>query len=139
MRESTSQAPTQSEPESLERMQRLIFGRLALIFLLLMASWWWTGSYLQERSGSFPTSLFSFFLVSIALTGVYHFVAYFNRNFLLQRRVQFFVDILLITWLVLETGDVDSPYISLYIVLTCLSGFLLGRAESLGIAAGSAV
>ena len=119
-------------------MQRIIFGRLALIFLLLLASWWWTGSYLRPATGTFPTSLFLFFLVSISLTGVYHVVAYFSRNYLLQRRVQFFIDIFLITWLVWETGDLDSPYRSLYIVLICLSGFMLGKAESLAIAFGSA-
>lgn len=129
----------QSEPERLERMQRLIFGRLALIFLLLLASWWWKGSYLDEPTGSFPTSLFLFFLVSIALTGAYHAVAYFNSNYPRQRRVQFFADILLVTWLVWETGDINSPYISLYIVLICVSGFLLGKAESLAITAGCAI
>src|SRR4029453_2571784 len=103
----------------------------ALIFLLLLASWWWTGSYLDERTGSFPTSLFLFFLVLIALTGVYHLVAYFDRNYHRQLRAQFFIDVLLITWFVWETGDVNSPYVSLYIVLICFSGFLLGKSESL--------
>jgi two-component system sensor histidine kinase PilS (NtrC family) len=139
MRESQSTAFSPPEPERLERMQRIIFGRLALIFLLLLASWWWTGSYLQQETGAFPTSLFLFFLVAITLTGVYHVVAYFSRNYLLQRRVQFFIDILLITWLVWETGQVSSPYKSLYIVLICLSGFMLGKTESLVIAIGSAV
>lgn len=139
MRESQSTAFSPPEPERLERMQRIIFGRLTLIFLLLLASWWWTGSYLQQETGAFPTSLFLFFLVSITLTGVYHVVAYFSRNYLWQRRVQFFIDILLITWLVWETGQVSSPYKSLYIVLICLSGFMLGKTESLVIAIGSAV
>ena len=127
------------DPERLERMQRIIFGRLALIFLLLLASWWWTGSYLSQTTGAFPTSLFFFFLVSIALTAIYHVVAYFSHDYLWQRRIQFFVDILLITWLVWETGEINSPYRSLYIVLICLSGFMLGKAESLAIAGSSAV
>ena len=126
-------------PETLERMQRLIFGRLALIFVLLMASWWWKGSYLNEQTGAFPTSFFWFFLVSILFTGIYSAVAHFSDNYPLQRRVQFFVDVLLITWLVWETGDINSPYISVYIVLICLSGFLLGKAESLAITAGCAI
>ena len=127
------------EPERLERMQRVIFGRLAFIFLLLLASWWWTGGYLNTAPGTFPTSLFMFFLVATTLTGAYNVIAYFNRNYLWQKRVQFFVDVLLITWLVWETGDIDSPYTSLYIVLICLSGFMLGKAESLVIAFGSAL
>lgn len=127
------------EPERLDRIQRVIFGRLALIFILLLASWWWTGSYLQQTTGSFPTTLFLFFLVSITLTGVYHVVAHFSRNYLWQRRVQFSVDIFLISWLVWETGDISSPYTSLYIVLICLSGFTLGRTESMAISLGSAI
>lgn len=127
------------EPERLERIQRIIFGRLALIFLLLLASWWWTGSYLRPTTDTFPTSLFLFFLVSISLTGLYHVVAYFSREHLWQRRIQFSIDVLLITWLVWETGGIDSPYTSLYIVLICLSGFMLGKVESLVISIGSAV
>ena len=126
------------DPKRLERMQRLIFGRLTLIFLLLLASWWWTGSYLGRPTEKFPTSLFLFFLLSISLTGIYHLAAYFGRDYQRQRRVQFYIDVLLITWLVWETGDVNSPYTSLYIVLICLSGFILGKAESIAISIGSA-
>ncbi len=135
--ESTAFLPT--EPDRLDRMQRVIFGRLALIFVLLLASWWWTGSHLQQTTGRFPTSLFLFFLVSITLTGVYHVVAHFSRNYLWQRRIQFSIDIFLITWLVSETGDIGSPYTSLYIVLICLSGFMLGKTESVVISLASAI
>src|SRR6478735_1389624 len=133
MTESEKTVALHQEPERFERMQRLVFGRLALLFLLLLASWWWTGSYLEQSTGAFPTGLFLFFLVSITLTGVYNVIAYFHRNYRLQRRVQFFIDVLLVTWLVRETGDINSPYISLYIVLICLSGYLLGKAETFAI------
>ena len=126
-------------PERLEKMQRLIFGRLAIVFLLLLASWWWTNSVLEQSIAVFPTRLFLFFLVSIGLTGVYHAVAFFDRNYLLQKRVQFAIDVLLITWLVWETGDIESPYVPLYIVLVCMCGFMLGKAETLAIACSSAV
>src|SRR5687767_10976643 len=138
MREPETTVFLPQEPERLVRIQRLIFGRLTLIFLLLLASWWWTGSYLNKAPDKFPTSLFLFFLVSITLTGVYHLVAYFRRNHRAQKRVQLFVDILLISWLVWETGDINSPYTSLYIVLICLSGFLLSKTDSLAIAISSA-
>jgi two-component system, NtrC family, sensor histidine kinase PilS len=125
------------EPERLERMQRLIFGRLTFIFLMLLASWWWAGNYLPQSTGKFPTSLFLFFIVSISLTGVYHVATYLNHNYFWQRRVQVFIDVLLITWLVWETGDINSPYTSLYIVLICVSGFI-GKADSIAIAISSA-
>ncbi|HYJ92335.1 MAG TPA: ATP-binding protein [Pyrinomonadaceae bacterium] len=133
MRQNDSSTSLRPEPERLEQMQRLLFGRLALVFLLLLGSWWWMGSYLKPPTETFPTGLFLFFLVSITLTGIYHVVAWFNRDYAWQRRVQFFIDIFLITWLVRETGDINSPYVSLYIVLICLAGFLLGKAETLTI------
>jgi len=132
-------ATTIGGTDELANIQRLIFGRLALIFLLLLASWWWTGSYLDQTGRPFPTSLFLFFLVSIALTGVYHIASYADRHYSLQRRVQFFIDVVLVTWIVWETGDVRSPYVSLYILLICLAGFLLGKSDTLAVTFASAV
>jgi two-component system sensor histidine kinase PilS (NtrC family) len=111
----------------------LIFGRTAAMFLLLLASLWWSGSYAKQSTAFFPTSLFLFFLVSISLNCTYHLLAYFNKDHIRQRRIQFLIDVLLITWLVWETGDINSPYVSLYIVLICLSGFLLEKAYTLAI------
>jgi two-component system sensor histidine kinase PilS (NtrC family) len=105
----------------------------------LLASWWWSGTYLQQSNASFPTSLFLFFLVSIALTGIYYVWAYLGKCHQKQKRVQLFIDVLLITWLVRETGDINSPYVSLYVVLICVAGFLLGRAETLAISIISAL
>ena len=139
MSEPKSIAFLDQESGTAARIERLIFGRLALVFVLLLASWWWTGSYLRQTSATFPTSLFLFFVVAVALTGVYHIVAFVDRHYTWQRRVQFFVDVVLITWLVWETDDINSPYVSLYIVLICLAGFMLGRAETLAIAFASAL
>ena len=133
MRPDENNLTAYEEPQRLEHMQRFLFGRLALVFLLLLGSWWWIGSYLRPSNGAFPTGLFLFFLVSIALTGVYHVIAWFNRASGSQKRLQFFVDIFLVTWLVRETGDIASPYISLYIVLICLAGFMLDRRATLAI------
>jgi len=121
-----------------EQLQWLILGRFALVFLLLLASWWWTGSYLEQTTGSFPTGLLFFFLVVVGLTCIYHAAAYFDRRFDWQRRVQFFIDVFLVTWLVWETGDVNSPYVSLYVVLICAAGFFLGKTDTLAISLLSA-
>ena len=139
-----SMPESDTTPISMKRYERpqsihgLIFGRMALVFVVLLACWWWTGSYVQPSTGTFPTGLFLFFLVSIAITGLYHVAAYANRNYPLQRRTQFFIDVVLVSWLVLETGDINSPYISLYIVLICAAGFLLGRIDTLAISFASA-
>src|SRR6185436_13237448 len=138
MHDSKGRAPTSSEPARQAPIDRLIFGRLVVVVLILLASWWWTGSYLHQSTGTFPTSLFLFFFVTIALTGIYHVVAFFNSNYALQRRVQFFIDVFLVTWLVWETGDITSPYRSLFIVLVCLAGYMLGKTATYAIAAACA-
>ena len=139
MGEPESQQYLDAGAERPDLIHGLIFGRLALIFVLLLASWWWTGSYLNQSIGSFPTSLFLFFILTIGLTAVYYVFTFVNRDYVMQRRVQFFVDVLLVTWLVRETGDINSPYVSLYSVLICLAGFILKKNETYLIAVACAL
>lgn len=115
----------------LQRMQTLIIGRLMATFLLLVASWIWNSGHLKLSFDNFPRGLFFVFLISVGLTIVYFFVLRLNKNYKWQVRVQFFLDALLITWLVWRTGDVTSPYITLYIVLISVAGFFLGSLGTL--------
>jgi two-component system sensor histidine kinase PilS (NtrC family) len=117
----------------------LILGRLGLIFLLLLATWWWTNVYLDWSIDSFPNRLFLLFLVSVALSLVYFLLFNLNREYLWQIRIQFLIDTFLITWLVGETGDFVSPYITLYIVLISVAGYFLGKRETLFVSILSAV
>jgi two-component system sensor histidine kinase PilS (NtrC family) len=54
-------------------------------------------------------------------------------------RVQFLIDILFITGLVWQTGDLLSPYITLYVILICVAGFFLSKNDTLIIAASCVV
>ena len=112
-------------------IQRLIFGRLAFIFLLLIAGWWWTSSYLQIPDKIFPDELFFLFLYSIGLTIVYLFFLHLKQHLHWQIRVQFLMDILLTTWIVWQTGDIVSPYVTLYIILTSVVGYFFGKTETI--------
>ncbi len=114
------------------RAKNLIIGRLALIFVLLLASWWWTSGYL-DRTIEFPDSFFLFFASSLALSCIYLLLRRFNAQHWLQIRLQIAIDIALITWLVWETGVATSPYIPLYVVLISVSAFLLRKDETLGV------
>lgn len=113
----------------MQKIQSLIIGRLLVIFLILVASWVWnSGGRLKLSFDDFPRGLFFVFLISVALTIAYFFILRLSRNYALQVRIQFFFDSLLITWLVWRTGDLTSPYITLYIVLVSIaSAFLLAR------------
>jgi two-component system sensor histidine kinase PilS (NtrC family) len=120
-----------TEGKMSRRLQNLIIGRLMAIFLLLVASWIWNSGRLKLSFDEFPRGLFLVFLISVGLTIVYFFVLRMSQNYAWQIRVQFFLDSLLITWLVWRTGDLTSPYIMLYIVLISVVGFFLTSMETI--------
>jgi len=114
-----------------QKIQTLIIGRLLAIFLLLVASWVWNSGRLKLSFEDFPRGLFLVFLISVGLTIVYFFILRLSKNFAWQIRTQFFLDALLITWLVWRTGDLTSPYITLYIVSISVACIFLTASETL--------
>src|SRR5689334_9544877 len=44
-----------------------------------------------------------------------------------QAYIQFSIDIFIVTWLVYRTGDVESPFLALYLVIIFAACALLGR------------
>jgi two-component system sensor histidine kinase PilS (NtrC family) len=120
-----------ANPKQVQRIQTLIVGRLLVIFLLLVTSWFWHSGQLKLSFEEFPKGLFLVFLISVGLTIVYFFLARLSKNFTWQVRVQFILDALLTTWLVWQTGDLSSPYITLYIVLIGVSSIFLRPHETI--------
>lgn len=109
----------------------LIFGRLGLIFILLLASWWWTTNYLELAASPFPNRLFLLFVLAVSLTSIYVLFLQFSRNFRFNFRLQFLIDIALVSWIVSTTGEYASPYVTLYLVLISVSGYFLDRKDTL--------
>jgi two-component system sensor histidine kinase PilS (NtrC family) len=123
-----------------QKIQTLIIGRLLVIFLLLVASWFYNSSgNLKLSFENFPQGLFLVFLISVGLTIVYFFVLRLNQNFTWQVRIQFLLDTLLITWLVWRTGDLASPFIMLYIVSISIASVFLSGRETILMASFSAL
>lgn len=120
-----------SDAKITQKIQSLIIGRLLVIFLILVASWVWNSGRLKLSFDDFPRGLFFVFLISVGLTIAYFFILRLSKNFALQVRVQFFFDTLLITWLVWRTGDLTSPYITLYIVLVSIASTFLTARETI--------
>ena len=114
-----------------QKIQTLIIGRLLAIFLLLVTSWFWYTGALRLSFETFPQGLFLVFLISVGLTIVYFFILRLSGNYRWQIRIQFVLDALLITWLVWRTGDLTSPYITLYIVLISVTSFFLRPVTTL--------
>ena len=123
----------------MQKIQTLIIGRLMVIFLLLVTSWFWASGTLRLSLEDFPPGLFLVFLISVGLTIAYFFLLRLSENFVWQIRSQFLLDALLITWLVWRTGDLTSPYITLYIVLIGVASFFLKPLSTLLMAAVCAV
>lgn len=117
-----------------QRVQTLIVGRLLAIFLLLVSSWiWYTGRF-EISLDAFPRGPLLVFISSIGLTVVYFLLLRLSKRVQWQIRAQFIVDVLLITWLVWRTGDLTSPYITLYIVLISVSSAFLKPRETIIVA-----
>lgn len=121
--------------KQIQRIQTLIIGRLLATFLLLVTSWLWFSGTLRFSFENFPPGLlmglFLVLVMSVGLTIVYFFLLRLNKNFVWQIRIQFFLDALLITWLIWRTGDLSSPYLTLYIVLISVAGFFMRPMSTL--------
>lgn len=118
-----------------QRIQTLIIGRLVVLFLLLATIWFWSSGTLRLSLENFPQWLLPVFVIAVGLTIVYFFLLRLSENFSWQVRGQFFIDALLITWLVWRTGDLTSPYVTLYIVLISVASFYLRPKATLFIGA----
>lgn len=121
------------------RALRLILGRVAFLLLLLMASLWRSTSLFEGASNEASDGLVIAFALTVGLALIYFAALRFAPRILDQVRIQFFIDLLLITWLVWQTGDIISPYVTLYIVLISVAGFFLSRAETLYLSIGCAL
>jgi len=125
--------------QRMQSIQTLIIGRLLATFLLLVSSWLWFSGTFRVSLDAFPEGLLFglalVFVISVGLTIVYFFLLRLNKNFAWQIRVQFLLDVLLITWLIWRTGDLTSPYITLYIVLISVASFFMKPLQTLLMAA----
>jgi two-component system, NtrC family, sensor histidine kinase PilS len=116
------------------RIHLLIIGRLMIIFLLLITTWFWNSGHLKFSIEDYPRGLLLVFLISVGLTIVYFFLLRLNKSYDWQIRLQFVLDSLLITWLIWRTGDITSPYITLFIVLIAVSSIYLPPRGTLSFA-----
>src|SRR5437870_4595464 len=116
--------PDPANAKEIQRLQTLIIGRLMVVFLLLVTSWIWYSGNLVLSADNFPRSLFVVFIISVGLMVVYFLLPWFGGSFGWQYWVQFTFDGLLISWLVWRTGDLTSPYVTLYFVIISIASLL---------------
>mgnify|MGYP001772905252 FL=1 len=115
----------------IQKIQSLIIGRLLTAFLILLTTWLWRSEHARLSFENFPKEFFFFFLIYVALTIVYFFILRLNSNYTWQIRIQLAIDVILISWLVWQTGDATSPYIVLYILLISIASLFMRPKETL--------
>ncbi|HKP45347.1 MAG TPA: ATP-binding protein [Pyrinomonadaceae bacterium] len=113
----------------------LISGRLGVALMLFAARLVWN----QEHASKVAARMLPALLIVVALTAVYALVHRISRTHSFQARLQFALDIVLITWLIWTTGVVYSPYIALYIVVIAISSLFLGPRDAIIASVGCAV
>src|SRR5882724_2192929 len=118
-----------------QKLWWLILGRVAVAaFLFCARALWVHGSNAQGWAEMLPP----LFLVC-GLTFLYALARAFSKALIFQARLQFVIDILLVTWLVWTTDVIHSPYIAIYIVVIAISSLFLGPRDAIVISVGCAV
>ena len=118
-----------SEDASRRRIKLLIFGRLALALLIFFASLWWRDGFASFRLDAIPRELVALFVAAVVVSIVYLGALRWGKEIEWQVRAQLLIDVILVSWLVRGSGDLISPYITLYIFLISVAGFFLRRWE----------
>jgi len=116
------------------RLWWLIAGRVVAAVILFLLS----RTLFSSGPSSSDHSVFLIFLTVTALSIIYALVLRFNDRWQLQAGLQFFIDVLCVTWLVWVTGDVHSPFAALYIVVISLASIFLGARAALIVSVGCA-
>ena len=118
-----------------QKLWWLIIGRLAAAVALFVARGFWVhGGNLQ----AWVATLSPLIIVG-GLTLLYALARTFSKALLLQARIQFVIDIILVTWLVWTTDVIHSPYIAIYIVVIAASSLFLGPRDAVLISLACAV
>ena len=117
-----------------EKLWWLIIGRLTAAIVLFVAR----GLWIHGNRQAWVATLSPLFVVA-GLTLLYALARTFSEALLLQARIQFVIDILLVTWLVWNSDVIQSPYIAFYIVVIAASSLFLSPRDAVLISLGCAV
>jgi two-component system sensor histidine kinase PilS (NtrC family) len=120
------------------RLWWLISGRAAVAVLLLLIGVFWKKSALGITFRTSLSGVVPIILTVAVLTAAYCVARLLWKNFLAQARIQFFLDVLMVTWLVWSTGDIHSPYTALYIVVISVASLFIGPRGAMIVSIGSA-
>lgn len=109
-----------------QKLWWLIIGRLAAALFLFVARAW-----IQGNTRNTWLQLLPAFLFVCGLTILYALAHRFSNTLLFQARLQFVVDIILVTLLVWNSDVIHSPFVALYIVIIAASSLFLGPRDAI--------
>jgi len=102
--------------------------------LFLVGTIWTRGGSQQALNKTIPV-----LLIVIGLTIIYSLAHRLSKTVHVQARLQFAVDIVLVSWLLWNSDVIHSPYIALYIVIIAVSSLFLGPRDAVVTSVGCAV
>lgn len=106
------------------KLQWLLISRLAIAGALLAM----VGLTERDHSPrSFVPMLAAVAVATVILSGFYFAALHSRVTHRAQAYIQFSFDVCMVTWLVYRTGDVESPFLALYLVIIFAACALLGR------------
>ncbi|HKG20371.1 MAG TPA: PAS domain S-box protein, partial [Blastocatellia bacterium] len=110
------------------KLQWLLISRLAIAGTLLIA----VGLFEQDNSSRSFVPVLASVSGLVVLASAFYFLAFRSSiSYRLQGFLQLSIDLVIATWLVYNTGDVESPFLALYLVILFASSALFGRREVL--------
>lgn len=121
------------------RVWQLASGRILAVLLLMTASLYWNGEEFPSTAAGFLRAPLVIFVVWEILSFVFLAALRFGKRRLEQVSVQLIADALFISWLVWATGDIKSPYITLYTVIIFLTSLFFVARVTLWTAIAAAV
>jgi two-component system, NtrC family, sensor histidine kinase PilS len=118
-----------------QKLWWLIFGRFVAALILLLVSTVWTRS---SAGGPHWDKILPVIALVIFLTAAYSLAHRFTKRLLLQARIQFTLDVILVTGLVWTSNVIHSPYTALYIVIIATASLFLGPRDTVATSVGCA-
>ncbi|HVF89166.1 MAG TPA: ATP-binding protein [Blastocatellia bacterium] len=110
------------------KLHWLLISRLAIAGTLLIA----VGLFEQDNSSRSFVPVLASVSGLVVLASAFYFLAFRSSvSYRLQGFLQLSIDLIITTWLVYNTGDVESPFLALYLVILFASSALFGRREVL--------
>src|SRR6478672_672074 len=109
------------DSDLVERQLLLILCRLFVVLFITLTGWRFESGF-EFSFGSINSSPFMLVVTTLALTACYLLWLRFGHVLTRQIRVQLFIDVVLVTWLVWQTGVFISPYGALYVIIISVAG-----------------